>query len=47
MQYIQDNINFWKMYERTKDKELINFEKQPEMKKKFLKLVFEIKKKVI
>lgn len=46
MRYIQDDINFWKMYERTKDKEFINFEKQPEIKKKFLKLVFEIKKKV-
>lgn len=46
MQYIQDSINYWKMYERTKNKDFINFDKQPEMKKKFIKLVLDIKKKI-
>ena len=44
--YWQDSVNYWKEYEKTKNKEFINFEKQPEIKKKFLKLVFEIKKRV-
>lgn len=39
----QDNVNYWKEYEKAKNKEFIDFSKNPEMKTKFLNLVKTIK----
>lgn len=40
---IADSVNYWKEYERTKDKEFIDFSKNPEAETKFLNLVKTIK----
>ena len=40
---IADSVNYWKEYEKTKNKESIDFSKNPKMKTKFLNLVKTIK----
>lgn len=41
-----NNIDYWKSYEASKNKETINFEKNKKMKSKFEKLLEEMKRKV-
>lgn len=40
---IADSVNYWKEYEKTKNKEIIDFSKNKEMERKFLKLVEKLK----
>lgn len=40
---IADSVNYWKEYEKTKNKEFIDFSKNPEMEIKFLNLVKSIR----
>lgn len=43
MNYIADEINLWKSYEATKDKNFIDFSKNPKIEKEFIKLVAKLK----
>ena len=45
MRYYSDDVLFWRNYEAIKDRIFINFDKNPEMKKKFIKLLEEMKRK--
>jgi hypothetical protein len=42
---LEDNLNFWRNYEKSKDKIFIDFNKNPKMEAKFLELVETIKKR--
>lgn len=41
----QDNVNYWKEYEKAKNKEFVNFSKNPKIQKEFFNLVLAIKKR--
>lgn len=41
----QDSVNYWKEYEKTKNKEFIDFKTNPLIEKEFLNLVLAIKKR--
>ena len=43
MKYHNDNVLFWRSYENKKERVFINFDKNPQMKKKFVKLIQEMK----
>lgn len=45
MRYYSDDLLFWRNYEAKKDRVFINFDKNPEMKKKFVNLITEMKLK--
>jgi hypothetical protein len=42
---IADSVNYWKEYEKTKNKEFIDFSKNPKKQKEFFNLVLAIKKR--
>ena len=44
---LRDNINFWRSYEKTKNKEIIDFSKKPEIKQKFDNLIKTMKKRLL
>lgn len=45
MKFYNDDVLFWRQYEARKDKVFIDFDKNPEIKKKFIKLITEMKLK--
>lgn len=47
LNYWQDEVNYWRVYEQTKDKEFINFDKNPEVKERFLLLMVKIKSRCV
>lgn len=47
MNYYNDDVLFWRNYEARKDKVFINFDKNLEMKNKFVKLIQEMKIKTL
>jgi hypothetical protein len=42
---LKDSVNYWKEYEKTKNKEFIDFSKNPKKQKEFFNLVLAIKKR--
>lgn len=46
MQIYPNNLEYWKSYEASKNKETINFDKNKKIKSKFEKLLEEMKRKV-
>ena len=47
MKYYNDEVLFWRNYESQKDKVFIDFNKNKKLKKKFIKLIQEMKLKTI